>query len=32
MKGMYGAKEDANDTEDFFSFVAIPLTSPIFLQ
>ena len=32
MKGMYGAKEDANDTEDFFSFVSIPLTSPLFLQ
>lgn len=32
MKGMYGSKEDANDTEDFFSFVSIPLTSPLFLQ
>lgn len=32
MKGMYGSKEDANDTEDFFSFVNIPLTSPLFLQ
>jgi V-ATPase subunit C len=32
MKGMYGAKEDAADSEDFFSFVSVPLTSPIFLQ
>ena len=32
MKGMYGAKDDTNDTEDFFSFVSIPLTSPMFLQ
>lgn len=32
MKGMYGSKEDAMDTEDFFSFVSIPLTSPLFLQ
>lgn len=32
MKGMYGSKEDTNDTEDFFSFVSIPLTSPLFLQ
>ena len=32
MKGMYGSKEDAMDTEDFFSFVSIPLTSPMFLQ
>lgn len=32
MKEMYGSKEDTNDTEDFFPFVNIPLTSPIFLQ
>lgn len=32
MKGMYGSKEDTNDTEDFFSFVSIPLTSPLSLQ
>lgn len=32
MKDMYGSKEDANDTEDFFPFVMIPLTSPVFLQ
>jgi hypothetical protein len=32
MKGMYGAKEDAADSEDFFSFVSIPLTAPLFLQ
>ena len=32
MADMYGSKEDTNDTEDFFPFVNIPLTSPIFLQ
>ena len=32
MSGMYGTKEDTNDTEDFFSYVSIPLTSPLFLQ
>lgn len=32
MKGMYGSKEDSNDTEDFFSFVSVPLTAPLFLQ
>ena len=32
MKGMYGSKEDSNDTEDFYSFVNVPLTSPLFLQ
>lgn len=32
MKGMYGTKEDSQDTEDFFSFVSIPLTAPLFLQ
>jgi hypothetical protein len=29
---MYGTKEETNDTEDFFPFVSIPLTSPVFLQ
>lgn len=32
LKDMYGSKEDANDTEDFFPFVMIQLTSPLFLQ
>lgn len=32
MREMYGSKEDTNDTEDFFPFVNIPLTAPIFLQ
>jgi V-type H+-transporting ATPase subunit C len=32
MKEMYGTKEETNDTEDFFPFVSIPLTAPIFLQ
>ena len=32
MKGMYGTKEDGMDNEDFFSFVSIALTSPLFLQ
>lgn len=32
MKDMYGTKEDTQDTEDFFPFVNIPLTAPIFLQ
>jgi V-type H+-transporting ATPase subunit C len=32
MKDMYGTKEDLNDTEDFFPFVNIPMTSPMFLQ
>ena len=32
MKEMYGSKEDTADTEDFFPFVMIPLTSPLFLQ
>lgn len=32
MAGMYGSKEETNDTEDFYPFVNIPLTSPIFLQ
>jgi V-type H+-transporting ATPase subunit C len=32
MAGMYGTKEETNDTEDFFPFVNIPLTSPLFLQ
>lgn len=32
MADMYGSKEDTNDTEDFFPFVNIPLTSPLFLQ
>ena len=31
MKDMYGSKEDANNTEDFFPFVNIPMTSPLFL-
>lgn len=32
MKEMYGSKEETNDTEDFFSYVCISLTSPLFLQ
>ncbi len=32
MAEMYGSKEDTQDTEDFFPFVNIPLTSPLFLQ
>ena len=32
MREMYGVKEDTGDTEDFFPFVNIPLTSPVFLQ
>lgn len=32
MKDMYGGKEDTNEGEDFFPYVSIPLTSPIFLQ
>ena len=32
MAGMYGTKEETNDTEDFFPFVNVPLTSPLFLQ
>ena len=32
MKEMYGTKEELNDTEDFFPFVLVNLTSPIFLQ
>ena len=32
MKDMYGTKEDLNDTEDFFPFVLVQLTSPLFLQ
>jgi hypothetical protein len=32
MREMYGTKEETNDTEDFFPFVNIPLTSPLFLQ
>ena len=32
MKDMYGAKEDTNDTEDFWPFVLIHLTSPLFLN
>lgn len=32
MAEMYGSKEDTQDTEDFFPFVNIPLTSPTFLQ
>ena len=32
MKDMYGTKEDTNDTEDFFPFVNVTLTSPLFLQ
>jgi len=31
MKDMYGSKEDTNDTEDFWPFVLVPLTSPTFL-
>jgi hypothetical protein len=29
---MYGSKEETNDTEDFYPFVCVQLTSPIFLQ
>jgi len=32
MAEMYGTKEDTNDTEDFFPFVNISLTAPLFLQ
>jgi len=32
MKDMYGTKEDLNDTEDFFPFVLVQMTSPLFLQ
>jgi len=32
MKDMYGTKEDTNDSEDFFPFVCIALTSPLFLN
>jgi hypothetical protein len=32
MKDMYGTKEDLGDTEDFFPFVNIQMTSPLFLQ
>jgi len=32
MKDMYGSKEDAMDGEDFFPFVAIQMTSPLFLM
>jgi V-type H+-transporting ATPase subunit C len=32
MKEMYGSKEETNDTEDFYPFVCVQLTSPIFLQ
>ena len=32
MKDMYGSKEDANDIEDFFPYVCISLTSPLFLN
>ena len=32
MKDMHGTKEDLNDTEDFFPYVLIHLTSPLFLQ
>jgi hypothetical protein len=32
MKDFYGSKEETGDTEDFFPFVNIPLTSPLFLQ
>lgn len=32
MKDMYGSKEDGNDNEDFWPFVLVPMTSPLFLQ
>jgi V-type H+-transporting ATPase subunit C len=32
MLDMYGSKEDAGDTEDFYPFVMIPITSPSFLM
>lgn len=32
MAGLYGSKEDVGDTEDFYPFVLVPLTSPLFLQ
>ena len=32
MKDMYGSKEDSGDTEDFYPFVNIPLTTPTFLN
>lgn len=32
MKEMYGTKEESNDTEDFWPFVLVQMTSPVFLQ
>lgn len=32
MREMYGEKQDANDAEDYWPFVSIPLTSPNFLH
>jgi len=31
LKEMYGEKMDANEAEDYWPFVSIPLTSPMFL-
>jgi V-type H+-transporting ATPase subunit C len=32
MSEMYGSKEEAGDTEDFYPFVMIQITSPVFLM
>jgi V-type H+-transporting ATPase subunit C len=32
MSEMYGSKDEVGDGEDFYPFVLIPMTSPIFLQ
>jgi len=32
MKDMFGSKEELGDTEDFYPFVNIQMTSPLFLQ
>ena len=32
MHEMYGSKEDAGDTEDFFPFVQVQLNAPLFLM
>ena len=32
MQEMYGSKEEAGDTEDYFPYVMVPLGSPMFLM
>jgi hypothetical protein len=32
MMEMYSSKDDGAESEDFYPFVNVPLTSPIFLQ